>query len=72
VGLFAPAAVDFLLFLALAPAALTLGGIFFVNAVPFAQAGEAAAPRRFMLAIQARASSSAPSSGCHCRKSHAV
>jgi len=54
VGLFAPAAVDFLLFLALAPAALTLAGIFFVNAVPFAQAGEAAAPRRFMLAIQAR------------------
>ena len=70
-GLFAPAAVDFLLFLALAPAALTLAGIFFINAVPFTQAGEAAAPRRFMLAIQVRAGSCPASSGSRCRKSYA-
>ena len=52
VGLFQPHAIDFLLFLAFVPAALTLVGLCFVNAVPFEQASEALAPRRFMFAIQ--------------------
>ena len=52
VGLFQPNAVDFLLFLAFAPAVLTLVGLCFVNAVPFEQASEALAPRRFIFTIQ--------------------
>ena len=52
VGLFQPNAIDFLLFLAWAPAAMTVFGLCFVNAVPFEQAGEALASRRFLFAIQ--------------------
>lgn len=51
-GLFQPRAIDFLLFLAFAPTALTLACTFFVNFVPFMQAREAAASRKFMFAIQ--------------------
>ena len=52
VGLFQPRAIDFLLFLAFAPTALTLACMFFVNFVPFMQAREGAAWRKFMFAIQ--------------------
>ncbi|KAK9836313.1 hypothetical protein WJX81_004629 [Elliptochloris bilobata] len=52
VGLFQPHAIDFLLFLAFAPAVLTLVGLFFINFVPFVQANESLAPKRFMTAIQ--------------------
>ena len=51
-GLFQPDAINFLLFLAFAPCVLTLIGACFVNAVPFEQAGEALASRRFLFTIQ--------------------